>query len=166
MMETERHLAVVQDYCHGFGADVGFGGAPIRPDAMTIDTRPETQPGVLRDGRDLSFLPDGVLDYVYSSHLLEDFLDWDPVLAEWCRVLRPGGALVLLLPDRQRFRANVRDGANGENLDHRHEAYPGEVSEHILRMGLPLDVVRDELVAPADPRDYNIVIVAMRRGGG
>ena len=53
---------------------------------------------------------DGVLDFVYSSHVLEDFPESEtlPILQEWTRVLRPGGRLILLLPDQQRYLAYCR----------------------------------------------------------
>jgi len=49
----------------------------------------------------LPFIPDGAAEVVYASHILEHFpraktLD---VLAEWHRVLRPGGILRVAVPD-------------------------------------------------------------------
>jgi len=43
----------------------------------------------------LHWFRDGVLDFVYSSHLLEDLVDTEAVLREWIRILRPGGRLIL-----------------------------------------------------------------------
>jgi predicted SAM-dependent methyltransferase len=42
--------------------------------------------------------------------VLEDFVEEEtgPILQEWARVLRPGGRLVLLLPDQQRYLAHCR----------------------------------------------------------
>ena len=50
-------------------------------------------PGISRSSlvpkaKDLYWFRDGVLDYVYSSHLLEDYVDTEAVLREWLRVLR------------------------------------------------------------------------------
>ena len=46
-------------------------------------------------------LPDGVADEVMAIHLLEHFYEWEVpnVLAEWRRLLKPGGWLILELPD-------------------------------------------------------------------
>lgn len=57
--------------------------------------------GDLRDGLPL---PDACLDYAVAIHLLQD-LPWHDLpaaLAELQRVLRPGGALRLALPDLER----------------------------------------------------------------
>jgi SAM-dependent methyltransferase len=62
----------------------------------------------IKDGVDARKLPyaDGTVDVVYSSHLLEhfDYNDEVPaVLAEWVRVLRPGGLLRISVPDVDKF---------------------------------------------------------------
>lgn len=53
------------------------------------------------DIRTLPFIKDGEAELVYSSHALEYFdrVEVKAVLAEWRRVLRPGGALRLAVPD-------------------------------------------------------------------
>jgi predicted SAM-dependent methyltransferase len=46
-------------------------------------------------------LADGCASLIYASHILEHFdrHEYKPVLAEWFRVLRPGGILRLSVPD-------------------------------------------------------------------
>eukprot|EP00620_Florenciella_sp_RCC1587_P007326 CAMPEP_0182601394 /NCGR_PEP_ID=MMETSP1324-20130603/91465_1 /TAXON_ID=236786 /ORGANISM="Florenciella sp., Strain RCC1587" /LENGTH=243 /DNA_ID=CAMNT_0024819305 /DNA_START=429 /DNA_END=1162 /DNA_ORIENTATION=- len=51
-----------------------------------------------RHGAQLHHIEDGAYDVVFASHVLEHFLDPLSALREWDRVLRPGGALLLLLP--------------------------------------------------------------------
>ena len=53
------------------------------------------------DVRDLSYFKDGSVDEVFSSHLLEHFSPYHvmALLKEWNRVLKPGGKLILELPD-------------------------------------------------------------------
>jgi ubiquinone/menaquinone biosynthesis C-methylase UbiE len=43
---------------------------------------------------------DGSIDRIAAIHVLEHFYEWDagPLLAEWRRVLKPGGLLILELP--------------------------------------------------------------------
>ncbi|MEM6622831.1 MAG: methyltransferase domain-containing protein [Pseudomonadota bacterium] len=50
---------------------------------------------------DLSFVPDGSVGLIYACHVLEHFGRKESVrvLAEWRRVLRPGGVLRLAVPD-------------------------------------------------------------------
>lgn len=53
------------------------------------------------DVRTLPFLDDEVADVVYASHVFEYFdrQEAPTVLAEWRRVLKPGGVLRLAVPD-------------------------------------------------------------------
>ncbi len=44
---------------------------------------------------------DNSLDYVVTSHVLEHVGNPIAALAEWCRVLRPGGIIYLVVPDRR-----------------------------------------------------------------
>ncbi len=114
--ETSRHRALLAPYCAGYGLDIGFGGDPITPSAIRMDLpSPYTRVGrapvqIGSDCRALSCWRADVLDYVYSSHVLEDFPEHETaaILREWTRVLKPGGHLVLLLPDQQRYLAHCR----------------------------------------------------------
>lgn len=64
-----------------------FGGEPCRADYQG----------------DATALPfhDHSLDYVVTSHVLEHVANPIAALVEWCRVLRPGGIIYLLVPDRR-----------------------------------------------------------------
>src|SRR5256885_1929786 len=44
---------------------------------------------------------DNSLDYVITSHVLEHVANPVAALAEWYRVLRPGGLIYLVVPDRR-----------------------------------------------------------------
>lgn len=50
---------------------------------------------------DLSFIEDDQVELIYAAHLLEHFgrEEFRSVLAEWFRVLAPGGVLRLAVPD-------------------------------------------------------------------
>lgn len=50
---------------------------------------------------ELSFIPDGTVELIYASHVLEHFgrMAYMDVLREWRRVLAPGGVLRLAVPD-------------------------------------------------------------------
>ena len=69
-----------------------------------FEYRPSKRPGrnYIADGRDLRQFPDSSYDFVLSCHNLEHIAN--PVLAlkEWIRVTKPGGCIVLVLPDYRR----------------------------------------------------------------
>ena len=57
-------------------------------------------------------LPDGCADVLMACHVLEHFFQWEAshVLAEWRRLLKPGGLLVLELPDIYKAALNMVNG--------------------------------------------------------
>lgn len=170
MSETAKYRHLVIDYCNGCGADIGCGREKIRPEAIGVDlipakyriyaSEPRSPVACIEiDGTSLPFV-DVSLDYLFSSHLLEDFADWMPLLREWWRVLKRGGHLVVIIPDHEMFRAAVRRGQE-DNLNHHHEGRVGELSEHIRRLG-PCEIIRDSM-SGISADDYSIVCVAVKR---
>lgn len=127
--ETSKCREALAPYCQGNGVDVGFGGDPIVPSAICMDL-PQSYAKYDQhvqhlhgDATDLHWFRDGVLDYLYSSHVLEDFEDTAVVLNEWLRVLRPGGHLVLYLPDEQAYRKYCREKGLKPNVHHIHDHF-------------------------------------------
>lgn len=57
-------------------------------------------------------LGDAIADEVHAYHVIEHFYRWetDAVLAEWKRLLKPGGLLVLELPDLEKACRNLLEG--------------------------------------------------------
>jgi SAM-dependent methyltransferase len=53
----------------------------------------------IKDGTDLSIIPSDKYDFILSSHSLEHIANPLKALKGWLRVLKPGGALLLILPD-------------------------------------------------------------------
>ena len=51
------------------------------------------------EGSDLSSVEDSTYDFILSSHNLEHFANPVKALREWQRVVRPGGDLILVLPN-------------------------------------------------------------------
>ena len=89
-------------YMSGRGLDIGYAGyipnaRPILDNAIGITL---DYPGY--DGVTLPFL-DGVLDFIYSSHVLEHIQDRLSVMREWFRVLKPGGYIICVVPHRDLY---------------------------------------------------------------
>lgn len=135
---TSLCRARLAPYCVGNGVDLGFGGDPITPDAIRVDM-PAQYGGVgkLRsqlcgDAARLHWFQDNVLDYIYSSHLLEDFDDTESVLREWLRVLKPGGRLIIFCPDEQRYRKYCAEKNHPYNPHHKHAHFSIDFVKSLL----------------------------------
>ena len=128
--ETSGVRGLLSRYCIGDGLDVGFGGDPIVPTAICLDMlKPYTNLGdapqhLHGTASNLPF-KDGTLDYVYSSHIIEDFTyEAQCVLVhEWARVIRKGGILILCAPDEQRYRLQCEETGQPVNLAHVNSDY-------------------------------------------
>lgn len=166
--ETGRYRHLTAQYCIGNGIDVGSGGDPVMLSSIqielplseynhyhTADARANPASCYRGNAWDLPF-KSGTMDYVYSSHLLEDFEDWKPCLREWTRVLKKGGKLIILMPDKKLWAAELERGRI-PNCAHRKESEVGALSAYAKEMGWR--VIKDELTAVV-PIDYTILFLA------
>lgn len=167
MSETAKHRHLVEKLCSGNGVDLGSSGDPIVPWAISVELpfeqyhnynqdRPNVPIQWRGSATDLPF-KSAVLDFVHSSHLLEDFLDWVPIITEWDRVLKKGGHMIISVPDHERFRAAVA-GGQGDNLSHKHESHVGELT----KLFTGYEVLMDKFVND-DPKEYSIIFAAKKR---
>jgi predicted SAM-dependent methyltransferase len=161
--ETSKCRPRLAPYCTGYGVDLGFGGDPIVPHAIGVDLpQPYTHVGARPvqlggDATRLTWFADGVLDFVYSSHLLEDFVAVGPVLAEWLRVLKPGGRLIIFCPDEQVFRRHCAATGQPYNEHHVHADFSlAFVKRELAALGQPHRIVHE--VALVDLYSWELVI--------
>ncbi len=83
------------------------------------------------EGSQLDRIADGTYDFVLSSHSLEHSANPIKCVAEWIRVLKPGGAMLLILPDArftfdhrrpvasfEHLMGDFRDGKGEDDLTH------------------------------------------------
>ncbi len=79
-------------------------GTERRQGWVNIDCAPEVKPDILARAHELGMFPDATVDVVEACHLLEHLPVHEAraAIAEWARVLRPGGELLLEMPDFNR----------------------------------------------------------------
>lgn len=95
----------INRYFRGEGIDIG--GAPD-PLALYVELFPlmrgvrvwDVKDG---DGQTLMGVADGHYDFVHSSHCLEHLHDPEEGLRNWFRVLKPGGYLIVTVPDEDLY---------------------------------------------------------------
>lgn len=92
-------------------------GRVDKPGFINIDGYPRRHVHYIRPIDDLAPFKDGSVDFIYVSHALEHFSHRDVkrVLGEWCRVLKPKGALCISVPDFEKLVAIYQAG--GGDLD-------------------------------------------------
>lgn len=78
------------------------------------------------DGTDLSPIADSSYDFVLSSHSLEHIANPIKALLEWKRILKEGGLLLIILPDKRFTFDNNRPYTS---FQHIHEDYQLQVTE-------------------------------------
>lgn len=78
-----------------------FAGAEWRE--LRLDIDPAAQPDIVGSMLDMGAVSDGSVDAVFSSHNIEHLYPHEvpKALAEFLRVLKPGGFLILTCPDLQ-----------------------------------------------------------------
>jgi predicted SAM-dependent methyltransferase len=77
-------------------------GGQVRTDGWTVvDIQPGPSVDVVANCLDLGAFADGAAEQLYASHVLEHlgFDDVPRALAEWHRVLAPGGTVMVSVPD-------------------------------------------------------------------
>lgn len=169
MSESAKYISLTRRYLNGHGVDVGSGGWPVVPWAIQVELprqrfehynqRPLPENiqwtcDLFHDG--LPF-KDGALDFVYSSHLIEDFSQeqhWPLLFREWARCLKKGGLLVVLVPEVVRWNEAIKKGQPPNCSHWAPEPSVGDLSKAAAAAGLT--VLKDELTN-LTPEDYSIL---------
>ncbi len=153
MSETAAARPYLAKYCsEPLGMDIGFGGSAIVPHAITFDqVQPYTNVGgdkqMLRgDCRDLSFMCDESLSWLYNSHLIEDWLwqDIPPIIREWRRVLKTGGLWITCCPDEPIYSTHCKASGQDYNLAHKNADFTlATFKERVVNTTGPWEIVME-----------------------
>jgi ADP-heptose:LPS heptosyltransferase/predicted SAM-dependent methyltransferase len=105
--------------------DIGCGPHKVFPHFLGLDSGKDTRlfgiemkPDLVGDCERIPLFADGAFDTVFSSHTLEHIVDHQAALAEWWRLVKVGGHLILYLPHRDLY-PNI--GTEHGNPDHKHD---------------------------------------------
>ena len=163
-------LDLVQ-YFHGRCLDLGCGPKKIYPakHVIGVDNNKDlalfgsvANPDIPASVDKLEMFADASIDTVFSSHTLEHIVDYEATLADWWRVVRPGGYLILYLPHREHY-PNI--GMPGSNPDHKHDfindditSAMGMVAKH-SKQGW--DQLRDEV--RSENEEYSFLQIYQKR---
>jgi ADP-heptose:LPS heptosyltransferase len=116
---------------------------------------------IMADATDLSVFGDQQFDCVFSSHTLEHIEDYKAALLEWWRLVKPGGTLILYLPDRELY---PHIGEPGANPDHKHDFDRQEIMDALRKAPGGWDLERNE--KRSGGFEYSFLQVYRRRTDG
>jgi SAM-dependent methyltransferase len=94
----------------GDGIDIGCGPDPILPGVRRFDREHG-------DANHITQCVTDTFDFVFSLHCLEHMHDPPAALAEWWKLVRPGGRLLFAVPDEDLYEQGVFP--NRFNTDHK-----------------------------------------------
>jgi len=82
---------------------------------MVRHSKAPRDPDIFCDVSDVP-LPDACADELLSVHILEHFYHWEVagVLSEWARLLKPGGKIVIEMPDIVKAARNLINGGTDQ----------------------------------------------------
>jgi len=121
-------MPVAIELCKGVGYDIGGNRAEwCLQGSIHIDP--------VINGKDGNDLPPELVDYIFSSHCLEHFNDWVSGLEHWVSRIKPGGLLLLYLPDysQEYWRP-------WNNRKHKHILNPEHVRDLLIHFGMTVTV--------------------------
>lgn len=163
--ETSKVRARLLQFCEGYGCDIGFGGDKIKKENCVGIDLPSPYAKTGSDQVDIACdvindpipVEDNTFDYVYTSHLIEDYTDTAKGLREFIRILKSGGLLILVFPDQQAYEAICRKTGQELNTYHVHKnmGYQFMIDAMQLVSGIRYSVVYESILEI----DYNVIIV-------
>lgn len=136
--EARKVIWEIVPYFHGRVLDIGCGAYKCFPHFIGVDNGHHwgrTGVDVMCDAKKLDLFASQSCDTIFSSHLLEHFEyeELPSILQDWCRVLKPGGHLILYLPDEEQY---PKVGSRYANVDHKWNVSFSKVvaaMEHVKR---------------------------------
>lgn len=138
--ESKKIIWETVPYTRGRGLDVGCGPMKLFPQSIGVDNDKDvtlfgqspSEADLKCSADDMSIIASQSMDYVFSSHMLEHFDDFEKPLKEMWRVVKQGGYLLLYLPHRD-FYPNI--GKEGANPDHKHDFTPQDIIAAMKKLG-------------------------------
>lgn len=109
IMRRLRDSRFISRYFVGDGIDIGAGGDPLGNYSEFFPLMKSVRSWDLPDGdaQLMASVPDNSFDFVNSSHCLEHMRDPVEAMRNWSRIVKPGGYLVLLVPDEDLYEQRV-----------------------------------------------------------
>ncbi len=101
--------AFLTRYFKGSGIDIGGFPDPLSLYVEMFPLMDSVRVWDLPDGdaQHMERIPDNMFDFVHSSHCLEHLVNPEQGLANWFRIVKPGGFLIVTVPDEDLYEQGV-----------------------------------------------------------
>ena len=160
--EVEKCRYRISEYLKGIILDVGCGDERICTSAIGLDLKGKAA-SIRIDlsvPDSLYLFNDDVVDVVFSSHFLEDIMDYESMLKEIWRVTRPNGHLILYLPHKD-FYPHV--GEEGANINHKHDFCPEDIIKSLSKFA-SFKLIRNETYS--EDNEYSFLLIFQKIDSG
>lgn len=169
-IEFEAYMKkwVIKDNRLMNGIDVGCGTARIDDMITSIDEQANYEfahAQLVWDCKDLNLFADKKLDFIFSSHVLEDFEDIPKVFKNWWKKLKVGGLMLLLLPDMENCDCDSCKGdsryskvGEGGNPSHRTNVGKKFMTEMLEKLELKNEILQVDTIPHTDSCSIDFVI--------
>ena len=107
-----RSAKFIKKYFQGNIIDIGAGRDPVTKDAEVFDIEDGDANVISR------YRTKNTYDLVHSSHCLEHMIDAKTALNEWWSLVKPGGYMILVVPDEDLYEQKIWPSIF--NHDHKH----------------------------------------------
>lgn len=146
MNESNKIIWLIESITKGrYGFDLGCGSSKI-PGSIGIDIKPDNKPDMVIDccvpeawtEIKATYPYDSEYDYIYSSHLIEDFDEQEQIriCKLWLENMAPDGFLILYVPEKGAYK--------GTNFDHKREFEKGFMEKLFKDIGIKEFIVSYE----------------------
>lgn len=168
--EFEKYLKkwTIKDNRFGNGVDVGCGTMRIDEMIPSMDRQPNYLYANAQwcwDCKDLELFNDNKLDFIFSSHCLEDFENIPKVFLSWWRKLKPAGVMLLLLPDMESGRY-PKVGEPRGNPSHRTNVGKNFIRTMLTKLkkesGIKYEILQEDTIPHNESCSIDYVIKKLR----
>lgn len=105
-----KHQRMTVDYVDRLNA------AQLRAHYPELAALALLEPTIIADAQNFAGIPDASYDFIIAAHVIEHLRNPIGALRAWCRVLKPGGKIYLIAPDKRMSFDRDRVRTNLEHL--------------------------------------------------
>lgn len=127
-IQRDTFFKTIEVLTGGIGVDIGAGNTKLG-NVLRLDIH--SSGDIIGRGEMLP-LKNESIDYIFSCHSLEHIPDTENTLKDWMRVLKQGGIMAVVMPDKRYFTHDHNVTTDGETA--RNEATPGEILAILKRL--------------------------------